>query len=193
MTRPNVIILAGPNRAGKTTAAPRVLAETLDVAEFVNADTIARGLSAFNEESQAMEAGRIMLRRLHELGAQNVSFAFETTLASRTFAAFVKQLKGQGYAFRLFFFSLASADMAVARVQHRVRLGGHNVPEETIRRRYESGLRNFFELYSPLATSWRLYENSNPPTPHLIAMREENSQTVVLDEPLWNNRSRYGR
>lgn len=82
---PKVVLLAGPNGAGKSTLAPALLRDTLRVSDFVNADVIAHGLSAYGAGDQAIAAGRIMLERLHELAARRVDFAFESTLASRTF------------------------------------------------------------------------------------------------------------
>ena len=137
---PNIVILAGPNGAGKSTAAPTLLHGTLGVTEFVDADIIARGLSAFNVESVAMAAGRVMLARLRELARQRVTFAFETTLASRSFAPWLADLKDAGYAVDLMFLWLPSADFAIQRVADRVRRGGHTVAPETIRRKYRSGL-----------------------------------------------------
>lgn len=133
--RPSIVILAGPNGAGKSTAAPELLQEELAVSEFVNADVIARGLSAFDPDRAAMAAGRVMLARLNELARQRESFAFETTLASRSFAPQLADLRASGYAVHLFLLWLSSADLAVQRVAHRVRSGGHDVPADTIRRR----------------------------------------------------------
>jgi predicted ABC-type ATPase len=169
LARPNIIILAGPNGAGKTTASQSLLVGALAVQEFVNADTIAKGLSAFRPESVAIEAGRIMLQRLHHLTDQRADVAFETTLASRTFASWIKALVADGYAFRLIFLWLPSADMAVNRVRDRVLVGGHHVPEDVIRRRYQVGLKNFFRLYSPLAESWMFLDNSVRGHPSLVA------------------------
>ena len=154
--RPHVLVLAGPNGAGKSTAAASMLWSPLGVTEFVNADVIAQGLSGFNPEGAAMQAGRIMLARLKQLAAGRASFAFETTLASPNFAPWIAGLRQLGYAFNLYFLWLPTADMAVERVAARVRSGGHHVPEETIRRRYDRGLANFFRAYLPLATNWRL-------------------------------------
>src|SRR3954452_10640772 len=131
---PQVIVIAGPNGAGKTTAAPFLLRDTLGVTEFVNADTIAQGLSAFEPEQVATAAGRVMLARLKELAERRANFAFETTLASRWFARWLQKLIGGGYTLHLLFLWLPSADFAVSRVADRVRAGGHTVPEETIRR-----------------------------------------------------------
>lgn len=151
---PDVIVLAGPNGAGKPTASEKLLQESCHVSEFVNADVIARGLSAFDPEGVSMAAGRIMLTRLRELAAEHRDFAFETTLASRSFAPWLKQLIETGYSLKLFFFWLPSAEMAVQRVAERVSTGGHSVPEDAIRRRYERGLDNLFSDYMPMAENW---------------------------------------
>ena len=190
---PNLIIVAGPNGAGKTTAAANILVGALPVQEFVNADIIAKGLSSFQPESVAFDAGRIMLQRLHHLTAQRANVAFETTLASRTFASWIKTLTPTGYEFHLLFFWLPSANMAVARVRTRVLEGGHHVPEETIRRRYETGLRNFFRIYRPLAASWRFYDNSVRGERRLIANGARGRADVVFDQDLWNNVNREWR
>jgi predicted ABC-type ATPase len=165
---PCIVVLAGPKGAGKSTAAPRILKDTLGIAVFVNADMIARGLSGFEPERAALAAGRIMLARLRELAHQRIGIAFETTLASRSFAPWIADLVRSGYQFHLVFLWLPGADMAVARVAARVQ-GGHDVPEETIRRRYHAGLSNFFRLYQPMTTTWQLCENSVSDNPRLIA------------------------
>ena len=158
---PNMIIIAGPNGAGKTTSAPALLQEALQVDDFVNADVIAQGLCAFQPEKEAIQAGRIMLKRIHNLAKKKVDFAFETTLASRTFASWIPTLKEQGYNICLVFLWLEDVDLAVSRVEERIRLGGHFVLEKTIRRRYNSGIKNFFNLYQPLLDHWKFYDNSN--------------------------------
>jgi predicted ABC-type ATPase len=182
---PHIVVLAGPNGAGKSTAAPTLLRGTLQVDEFVNADVIARGISGFQPDRAAMEAGRIMLARLKSLAAKKVNLAFETTLASRSFAPWLNELLAQGYAFRLVFLWLPSPEMALARVEARVRAGGHAVPEETIRRRYTTGLRNFFQIYSPLATTWRFYDNGSPTGPRLVATGRGSVEKSVSDARLW--------
>ena len=182
---PNVIVLAGPNGAGKSTAAARLLQGTLQVTEFVNADVIARGLSAFHPEGASMAAGRIMLTRLRELAEDGKDFAFETTLASRSFAPWLKQLiEERGYRLSLFFFWLPSPDMAVNRVAERSRTGGHSVPEETIRRRYERGLANLFESYMPLAERWSVFKSSEKGIPG-VASGGKDCQTVVSSLEDW--------
>jgi predicted ABC-type ATPase len=191
---PQVVVLAGPNGAGKSTSAPSILRDALGVDEFVNADVIARGLSGFEPERAAMAAGRIMLARLRELARQRTTFAFETTLASRSFAPWLAELIGTGYQFHLVFLWLPSPDMAVARVASRVREGGHDVPEKTIRRRYEAGLINFFSLYQPMARTWKLCDNSEVPITKLIAAGEFAQAGQVVNQPTWEQiQARYNR
>jgi predicted ABC-type ATPase len=182
--RPSVVILAGPNGAGKSTAAPALLHGALGVDEFVNADVIASGLSAFDPEGAAIAAGRVMLARIRELASQRVNFAFETTLASRSFAPWLRQLVASGYSAHLVFLWLPSADFAVDRVAERVRTGGHNVPPETVRRRYAAGLRNFFQLYQPLVSGWVLYDSSGP-VPRPVAEGLASHPPTVYDRDVW--------
>jgi predicted ABC-type ATPase len=181
---PQVIVLAGPNGAGKSTVAPRVLQSTLGVTEFVNADVIAQGLSAFAPERAAISAGRIMLARLYDLAEQRMSFAFETTLASRSFAPWIEGLVKDGYEFRLFYIWLPSPDVAISRVAERVKAGGHHVPDDVIRRRYGGGIRNFFGLYREHALEWRVMVNSGT-GPELIAVGRYNEVTRIADPELW--------
>ena len=156
------------------------------VTEFVNADVIAQGLSAFQPESAAFHAGRVMLERLHFLAKERVDFAFETTLASRSFAPWIAKLKQSGYTFHLVFLWLPSAEFAVARVAERVRMGGHDVPEETIRRRYNKGIGNFFRLYRPLTDTWRMYDNAEPSWPRIVADGRKDTNETVYDPKTWN-------
>jgi len=183
---PSVIVLAGPNGAGKSTLAPVLLRGKLGVTEFVNADVIARGLSAFDPNRVAIQAGRIMLERLKELAERRETFAFETTLASRSFAPWIAQLIEAGYRFHLTFIWLPDVEMALQRVRDRVRLGGHDVPEETVRRRYTAGLRNLAKLYQPLADSWRVYDNSGQERPRLVALGRRTLVRRVADAEAWN-------
>ncbi len=183
---PTVVVLAGPNGAGKTTSARTLLAETLKLMTYVNADVIAQGLSGFDPESMALEAGRIMLQRLHVLAEQRSSFAFETTLAGRAYARWLRSLGEAGYRIHLVYLWLASADLAVARVAERVRSGGHDIPEETIRQRYRRSIDNFFGLYRPLAAYWEVYDNSAPGFPQLIAWGGQAGPPTVLVQGVWN-------
>lgn len=185
-TYPRVVILAGPNGAGKSTVASRLLQGPLKVDEFVNADTIAQGLSAFHAEGSAIAAGRIMLARLRQLAVQRISFGFETTLASRSFVPFLKQLIASGYACHLVFLWLPSVDAAIARVRQRVQSGGHSVPEETIRRRYIGGLQNFMKLYQPLAMTWQIVDNGTDAERLTIATGAYAEVEQILQPQVWN-------
>jgi len=183
---PTVIVLAGINGAGKTTAARSLLANTLKVITFVNADVIAQGLSGFDPDAAALRAGRIMLEELHELAAQRATFAFETTLAGRTYASWLDSLRTTGYRIHLFYFWLNSPDLAIARVAARVRKGGHHVPETTIRQRYGRSIRNLFALYMPVVNGWKVYDNSAAGRPRLLAKGKRNQPEVVLDPECWS-------
>jgi predicted ABC-type ATPase len=178
MANPTVIILAGPNGAGKTTASADLLQGDLEVRQFVNADVIARGLSGFGPERVAMEAGRVMLARLKQLAEERVDFAFETTLASRSFAPWIKELAAGGYEFALLYLWVPDPSLSVARVAHRVASGGHDVPEDVIRRRYRRGLHNFFELYQPLADTWYVYDSSAQGAPRPVAAGTRDEERI---------------
>lgn len=162
-----------------------MIGRRLGIAEFVNADVIAAGLSAFAPETVALEAGRVMLNRLQELASQGKDFAFETTLASRSFAPWLARLRRESrYSFHLAYLWLPSAEMAVSRVAGRIRGGGHAVPPDDIRRRYQRGLANFFALYSPIADSWEMHDNASPPA-RLIAAREGSGQIRFGNQAVW--------
>ena len=182
---PNIVVLAGPNGAGKSTTGPALLRDTLGITKFVDADTIARGLSAFEPERVALAAGKVMIRRIRGLARRREDFAFETTLASRLLAPWLAKLREAGYRVHIVFLWLPSADSAVDRVAGRVRMGGHDIPEETIRRRYRRGLRNFFELYQPLATTWRMYDNYCGAGPRVIAWGAGRRTTRLDDAETW--------
>jgi predicted ABC-type ATPase len=151
----------------------------------VNADSIAQGLSHFRPETVEFAAGRVMLRRLRQLAATREDFAFETTLSSRTFAPWLDALRRSSYRVHLAFLSLTSPDLAVARVAERVRQGGHDVPEPVIRRRFISGLRNFFQFYRNASDSWQMFDNSGLSSPQLIASGGGASQLEVVDRQAW--------
>lgn len=186
MNLPSVIVLGGPNGSGKSTAAVRLLRDELQVLEFVNADQIARGLSAFNPENHAVEASRIMLRQLKSIANRTESFAFETTLASRTFSPWLRQLKEEkGYEFRLVYFWLPKVELNIERVARRAALGGHSVPEETIRRRYFRSIQNLFDLYLPLANRWDLFDNTSFFEPVLVASGRCEQEPQIAEKTLW--------
>jgi predicted ABC-type ATPase len=158
---PNVYIVAGPNGAGKSTFARLFLPDYADCKEFVNADLIAAGLSPFNPESLAIQAGRLMLERIETLARSGVDFGFETTLAGRGYTPLLKRLRDEGYRLHLLFLWLPDPEIAVARVLERVSSGGHSVPEDVIRRRFRRGLFNLFHLYMPLLDSTLIFNNSD--------------------------------
>lgn len=159
----NLYVIAGCNGAGKTTASFTVLPEMLKCREFVNADEIAAGISPFNPEGVAIQAGRLMIDRIIQLLKDGETFAFETTLATRSYVKLIQQAKKRGYFVTLLFFSLSTSEQAQRRVAQRVSMGGHNIPEDVIVRRYEAGLQNLFQLYMPVCDYWTLYDNSNCP------------------------------
>jgi len=184
---PLVVVLAGPNGAGKSTSAARLLRGALAVEEFVNADTIAAGLSAYRPEAAAIAAGRIMLERLNFLARRRGDFAFETTLSGRGHARWLRQLRAVGYRVHLIFLSLPDPDLAVARVAERVRHGGHNVPEPVVRRRFASGLTNLFTCYSDAVDSWQLFDNADLTGPRLIASRAGGTPPVIASADALEN------
>lgn len=188
---PLVVVIAGPNGAGKSTLAPNVLQDAMEVDEFVNADAIARGLSEFHPERVAITAGKLMLERLADLVDHRKSFAFETTLSTRSFAPLIRSWKDLGFGFRLIYVWLPSADLSVSRVAARVKRGGHHIPEETIRRRYDRSLRNFFELYEPLADWWEMFDNRRR-MPRPIARGGVDLPVTVTRPRIWSSlESRY--
>lgn len=182
---PRAIVLAGPNGAGKTTAARTLLAETLHVMTFLNADIIAQGLAGFDPDSAALEASRIMLERLDRLAEQRQDFAFETTLAARSYAVRLRHWSQLGYRLHLVYLWLANAELAVARVALRVQRGGHHVPEAIVRQRYQRSVRNFFTLYQALPLTWQVYDNTDTSSLRLIAFRDESGTDGVVDESVW--------
>lgn len=173
-------ILAGPNGAGKTTTAQTLLPYELKCREFVNADEIARGLSPFNPENQAMQAGRLMLQRIDRLIDQGEDLAFETTLATKHFASTILHAKTKNYQVRLIFLYLDSVALAQERVARRVREGGHNIPSAVIERRYDRGLANLFEIYIPIVNAWEIYNHSSV-MPSLIARGADG--IIKIDQP----------
>ncbi len=181
---PTIYIIAGCNGAGKTTASYTVLPEVLHCTEFINADNIAKGLSPFNVEGVAIEAARIMLTRIRELIDQKVDFAFETTLASKSYIALMKEARAVGYEVHLIFFWLNSIELAKERVMQRVQNGGHNIPVDVIERRYKAGIENLNKLYLTFVNSWRIYNNSDY-AHELIAEGSKNGELNIQDEEIY--------
>ncbi|HET7395818.1 MAG TPA: zeta toxin family protein [Gammaproteobacteria bacterium] len=157
---PRILVMAGPNGAGKTTFAREFLPQEAGCPIFVNADLIAAGLSPFEPGLAGFRAGRLMLEEITRHVAERENFAFETTLAGLGYARLIRAWKASGYRVKIIFLKLDSPEQAIARVAERVRQGGHNVPEQVIRRRFHTGLENFNKFYAPLANAWALYDNS---------------------------------
>ena len=160
MADKNLYIIAGCNGAGKTTASFTILPEIIFCKEFVNADEIAKGLSPFQPEKVAFEAGKIMLNRINELLANDESFAFETTLATKSYKNKVKEAQMKGYDVTLLFFWLQTIELAKGRVKTRVAEGGHNIAPDVIERRYIRGIKNLFEIYLPIVDGAFIFDNS---------------------------------
>ena len=186
MQRPNLYIIAGPNGAGKTTASFSLLPDVLHCLNFVNADEIARGLSPFASESVAFQAGRIMLQRIDELLPQKVDFAIETTLATRSYVHLVHRAQNLGYKVHLIYFYLENEEQAIQRVAQRVSNGGHNIPEQDIRRRFKRGIYNLLNLYMPICDSVLIYNNVMTPA-KLVARKITQQDDLEAVEPdMWN-------
>ncbi len=179
----NLYIISGCNGAGKTTASYTILPELLDCREFVNADEIAKGLSPFQPEKVAIEAGRIMLARIDELLSKKEDFAFETTLATKSYVKTIKRAKEAGYQVTLVYFWLDSVELALERVQTRVNEGGHNIPEDIIRRRYVSGIRNLFRLYLDIVDSWIIVNNTFNES--VFISQKENNILTLYQQSNW--------
>lgn len=155
--QPVVLVIGGPNGAGKTTLALSALADRYHITSFVNSDLIAQGLSPLAPEKAALAAGRLVLQEVRRLAGARENFAFESTLSGRAYAPFLRDLKSSGYRVCLIYFWIYPVELAIARVHDRVMLGGHDVPEADIRRRYPRSARNFLAIYRLLADEWRIY------------------------------------
>lgn len=174
------MIIAGPNGAGKSTSAPLLLPPGFP---FINADDIAAGLA--REERRDWVAGRLLLKEWQIFERERRDFAVETTLASRSLAARLDRARKQGYRCRLIYLWLASSDLAVARVAERVRAGGHHVPEDIIRRRYHTGVRNLFGIYLPIVDDWLVFNNTWVDNPVLVASGEGSDASIIVDSQVW--------
>ncbi len=188
----NLYIISGCNGAGKTTASYTVLPKILECKEFVNADEIAKGLSPFNPESVAFEAGRLMLQRIDDLLESNVTFAIETTLATKSYVNLVRRAQSMGYFVHLIFFWLESPELAINRVAERVSKGGHNIPQDVIRRRYVAGIANLFGRFMDEVDLWMIYDNSRTPRT-FVAKGGKSLATSVESEMLFSKIKRYVR
>ena len=180
MEAKNLFIIAGCNGAGKTTASYTILPEIMNCKEFVNADEIAKGLSPFQPEKVVFEAGRLMIKRINELLKGNESFAFETTLSTRSYRSKILEAKRSGYAVTLLFFWLNNVKLAKERVKTRVKEGGHNIPEKVIERRYFKGIYNLFDLYLPIVNDVLIFDSSCGKQ-EFIAHRMETEKLVIIN------------
>ncbi len=185
MENKNLYVIAGCNGAGKTTASFTILPEILDCKEFVNADEIAKGLSPFQPDKVAVEAGRIMISRINNLLEDELSFAFETTLATKSYKNKILLAKNKGYTVTLLFFWLQTIDLAKERVATRVLEGGHDIPKDVIQRRYINGIKNLFSIYIPIVDELMIFDNSQMKS-ELIASKSTMSSLIVLNEQKFN-------
>lgn len=183
--QPNLYVVAGPNGAGKSTFARLFLPDYADCREFVNADLIAAGLSPFNPESLALQAGKLMLERIESLSQAGVDFGFETTLAGRSWVSLLQRLRERGYRLHLFFLWIPGPELALTRVAQRVRAGGHSIPEEVVRRRFSRGLQNLFRIYTPVFDAVLIFDSSGD-SPEMVML-------TVADQSLVFDRERWGR
>lgn len=190
MENKNLYIIAGCNGAGKTTASYTILPEIIECNEFVNADEIAKGLSPFQPEKVAFEAGRIMIHRINDLINENESFGFETTLATKSYKNKIINAQKLGYNVTLLFFWLNNVDLAIERVKTRVKEGGHNIPEKVIKRRYVNGIKNLFGIYLPIVDGVLIYDNSYGKH-ELIAHKMGVSELEVVDENKFKQLKNY--
>ncbi|MBU3911696.1 MAG: zeta toxin family protein, partial [Candidatus Omnitrophica bacterium] len=188
MKNKNVYIIAGPNGAGKTTFAKRFLPQYAKCPHFVNADLIAQGLSPFSPRIAAMKAGRLVLEQIQDMADKNVDFAFETTLSGKAYVDFLKTLKKRDYRLHLFFLWVPSPELALARIKGRVAEGGHDVPAEDVRRRFDRGIQNLFRFYKPLLDSWMFFDNAGN-IPRLIA-EEKDGKLLIMDKDLYDTVTR---
>jgi predicted ABC-type ATPase len=176
---PTLYIIAGPNGVGKTTFADRYLPDEAKQLEFVNADLIARGLSPYAPDAVTIEAGRIMLRRVRELISHRIGFTWETTMSGRTAVGWLRQAREAGYVLKAYFLWVRDPETTIRRIRQRVVEGGHNIAEDVSRRRFYKTIQNFFTVYRPLLTSWKLIQNELP-GPRLLAV-EKHGRLVVRD------------
>jgi Uncharacterized protein conserved in bacteria len=189
---PKLFIIAGCNGAGKTTASYTILPDMLNCEEYVNADEIAKGLSPFNPSIVAIKASKLMMERIFELIEKGEDFGIETTLATRSLVRVITSAQSKGYVVTIVFFWLKMPELAIERVKLRVAAGGHDVPEETVRRRYDAGIDNLFRLYLPVCDYWILIDNSNSPS-KIIAEGGRSIVTKIHNKNVYNQLLNYER
>ncbi|MCR5327046.1 MAG: zeta toxin family protein [Bacteroidales bacterium] len=177
---PRLIILAGCNGAGKTTASYTFLPEILDCREFVNSDEFAKSLSPFDPSSASVSASRYMLMRIEYLLEQNADFSIETTLATRSLVTIIRRAKAKDYKITLIYLWLQTPELALQRVRNRVATGGHNIPEDVLRRRYKMGISYLFDTYMPLCDNWVIGDNTHPP--FKVVAEGNKERTIIKDD-----------
>lgn len=185
--QPNLYIIAGPNGAGKTTFAKEFLPQFAKCDRFVNADSLASGLS-LSPQQAALRAGRLLLDEINRLAKENQEFAFETTLSGKAYLSFLKELKSQNYSINLFFLWIPDIKLSLARIADRVKRGGHDIPEKVVRRRFHKGIKHLFHLCRPVLDSWMLFDNSGT-IPYQIA-QEKDGKLNIFDQNLFDKISK---
>lgn len=187
----NLYIVAGPNGVGKTTFAREFLPNYANCRNFVNADLIAAGLSPFAPENAGVRAGRLVLEEIERFAKQGVDFGFESTLSGRGYLNLVRDLKASGYVVHIFFMTLPSVELALSRIKKRVIKGGHNVPEQDVRRRFDRSMRNFLLCYSSVADSWIVFDNAVKPS--IVALKKDGNIRIIKTDIYSALISRYGQ
>ena len=176
---PGLYIISGCNGSGKTTSSYSLLPELLECRQYVNSDEFAKSLSPYNPSAASLKAGRFMLMKIKYLMDSGQTFGIETTLATRTLTKLVSRAQAKGYEVTVLYFWLSSPQMAIERVRKRVASGGHNIPEEVIRRRYHLGLKYFFHLYQSEVDYWMLVNNSSSPREVIATGGKDKEQYVT--------------
>ena len=189
---PNLYIIAGPNGAGKTTWAETFLPDYAECVDFINADLIAKGLSPFAPENAAFKAGRLLIEQIKEKSGQGIDFAFETTLSGKGHALLIKELKQKGYTINMFYLWIPDVKLAMARIEERVRHGGHNIPKKASLRRYGKSLHNLFNVYMPIMDYLEILDNTQKNS-KIIAVKSE-KQILINNKMLYAElEAEYGK